>query len=229
MKILAADDLSAVLSIVGVHGRAEPLNVELPASSTKADLVARTPDGIVHVEFVKDPTPNFDQRMVDYRLRLRRRDRHTALSQYVLVLRDVPVPDHYTDPGPDLHSCTWTVVHLHRLDPDALLTSPPTTAAVAVLARGTPTQRAAILTAAADLITARTDSDRRTLLLGAAATLASIVLPRATITTVLEEAAMPVPVRDTPLGRELYEEGVQAGMQVCRQVCRQVSIKQSCA
>jgi len=98
-----------------------------------------------------------------------------------------------------------------------------------VLARGTPTQRAAILTAAADLITARTDSDRRTLLLGAAATLASIVLPRATITTVLEEAAMPVPVRDTPLGRELYEEGVQAGMQVCRQVCRQVSIKQSCA
>jgi len=92
---------------------------------TRADLVARTPDGIVHVEFVKDPTPNFDQRMVDYRLRLRRRDRHTALSQYVLVLRDVPVPDHYTDPGPDLHSCTWTVVHLHRLDPDALLTSPP--------------------------------------------------------------------------------------------------------
>ncbi len=42
MKILAEDDLAAVLSLVGVHGPAEPLespsavSVELPASTRKA-------------------------------------------------------------------------------------------------------------------------------------------------------------------------------------------------
>ena len=53
--------------------------------------------------------------------------------------------------------------------------------------------------------------ERRATLLGAAATLASIVLPRPIIKAALEEAAMPVPVRDTPLGRELYDEGRQEG------------------
>ncbi|MGH3939049.1 MAG: hypothetical protein ACRDTG_10530 [Pseudonocardiaceae bacterium] len=63
------------------------------------------------------------------------------------------------------------------------------------------------------LLTAHTDPDRRDVLIGAAATLASIVLPGHTIVTVLKEATMPVPVRDTPLGRELYEEGRQEGRQ----------------
>lgn len=156
MKILADDDLGAVLSVVGVSGEAERLNVELAASTMKADLLARTSAGLVHVEFVKDPTPDLDLRMVEYRLRLRRR---------------------------------------HRVTP----------------ARGAAIQRSAVLTAAAERITADTDPDRRDLLIGAAATLASIVLPGHTIATALKEATMPVPVRDTPLGRELYEEGQQEG------------------
>lgn len=55
-------------------------------------------------------------------------------------------------------------------------------------------------------------SDHRGVGVGAAATLATIVLPRSTIVTALKEAAMPVPVRDTPLGRELYEEGERAAV-----------------
>ena len=57
------------------------------------------------------------------------------------------------------------------------------------------------------MITAHAAPERRDVLVAAAATLASIVLPRRIIRTTLKEAAMPVPVRDTPLGRELYEEG----------------------
>ncbi len=71
--------------------------------------------------------------------------------------------------------------------------------------------RAAVLTAAAESITAGTDAGRAGTLLGVAATLASIVLPGPIIRTSLKEAAMPVPVRDTPLGRELYAEGRDEG------------------
>jgi len=195
---------------LGISGEAERLNVELAASTMKADLLARTPAGIAHVEFVKDPAPDLDLRMVEYRLRLRRRHRLTPIAQYVLVLRDIAVPERYDDIDVGQLSCTWTVVRLPELDPAALLAS-PTTAAIATLARGTPAQRSAVLTAAAEQITAHTDPDRRDVLLGAAATLASIVLPGHTIVIALKEATMPVPVRDTPLGRELYEEGRQEG------------------
>lgn len=216
MKILADDDLGALLSVVGVHGEVERMNVELAASTMKADLLARTSSGIVHVEFVKDLTPDLDLRMVDYRLRLRRRHRGTPIAQYVLALRDVPVPERYDDLDGGQLACTWTVVRIGELDP-AMLLGNPTTAAVAAPACGTPAQRSMVLVAAAELITARADPDRRNVLLGAAATPASIVLPRRTIASALKEAAMPVPVRDTPLGRELYEEGLHEGRQEGRQ------------
>ena len=213
MKILADDDLGALLTVVGVVGDgAERLNVELPGTTVKADLLASTVEGIVHVEFVKDPSPDLDLRMVDYRLRLRRGDRTTPIAQYVLVLRDVDVPDRYDDVDTGQLRCRWTVVRVSSLDPVRLL-STPTTAALAALAPGTASQRASMLLAAAELITAHADPDRRDALLGAATTLASIVLPRRTIRTALKEAAMPVPVRDTPLGRELYEEGRHDGRQ----------------
>lgn len=224
MKILADDDLGAFLSVVGVSGAAERLNVELAASTMKADLLARTPAGIVHVEFIKDAAPDLDLRMVDYRLRLRRQHRATPIAQYVLALRDIAVPERYADVDDGALSCTWTVVRLGEQDPAALLGS-PTTAAIAALAGGTLAHRAALLTAAAELITARTDPDRGNILLGAAATLASIVLPRATIVTALKEATMPVPVRDTPLGRELYEEGLYDGRQEGKQERRKAMLR----
>lgn len=107
-------------------------------------------------------------------------------------------------------------MRLAELDPVVLLDH-PTTAALAPLAHATSEQRSQILAAAAELITAHTEPGRRDLLLGAAATLASIVLPRRRIATALKEATMPVPVRDTPLGRELYEEGRQDGRREGRQ------------
>ncbi|MGQ0575021.1 MAG: hypothetical protein ACT4RN_12575 [Pseudonocardia sp.] len=209
MKILTADDLDAVLSLVGVRSRgAEPLNVEL-AGSRRVDLLARTGDGLVHVEFVKDRSPDLDVRMVEYWARIRRRERGLPLRQFVLVLGDgVPVPDRCLS-ADGLPMLAWTVVRVADLDPAFLLRT-PTTAAVAALAWGDQDQRMRVLVAAAGLISAA-DPDRARSLLDAAATLGSIVLPRRTIDIALRGADMPIVIRDTPLGRELVEEGRQEG------------------
>lgn len=43
MKVLARDDLDAVLSLVGVHGQgAQPMKTELPGSAMHADLISET-------------------------------------------------------------------------------------------------------------------------------------------------------------------------------------------
>lgn len=214
MKILADDDLDAVLSLVGVPGGAQELDTELPGSAVRVDLLARTMSGIVHVEFVKDRSPALDLRMMTYRLRIRGRDgdRDTPIAQHVLVLGDeVRVPDRYHDVDAELSVFGWSVVRLAELDPVPLLGN-PTTAAVAALARGSLTERADVLTAAAGLI-AGTEPVRARTLLEAAMTLASIVLPAPIIDTALKEANMPVLIRDTPLGREIYQEGRQEGRQ----------------
>jgi hypothetical protein len=178
MRILADDDLDALLAVIGVCDRAESLVTTLPASAIRADLIARTAHGIVHVEFVKDPTPDLDLRMVDYRLRLRRRHGTAPIDQFVLVLRDVGrVPDRLID---NALTSTWTVIRLTDQDPAALLAH-PTTATLAPLAADTREHQAAMLVAAAELITAHTEPERGRLLLGATATLASIVLPRSII------------------------------------------------
>jgi hypothetical protein len=154
--------------------------------------------------------------MVDYRLRLRRRERATPIAQYVLALREIAVPARYEDVDVGQLSCRWTVVPITTRDPVRLLAS-PTTAALAALASGTVAQRASMLVAATEIIAAHAEPDRRDALIGAATTLASIVLPRPTIAAALKEATMPVPVRDSPLGRELFEEGWQEGRQEGRQ------------
>ncbi len=198
-----------MLSVVGVDGRgAEPVATELPGSTTRADLLARTGAGIVHVEFVKDAAPDLDLRMLDYRLRLRRRDREIPIGQYVLALTEIAVP-----------TCSWAVVRLADLDPAGLLAS-PTTAPLAPLACRNGVEQAAFLTSATELIKADTDPDRGARLVGAAIMLASIVLPGSAIMRALREADMPVPVRDTPLGRELFEEGRREGREEGREVGR---------
>ncbi len=218
MKILADDDLDAVLSLVGVGAGALEMDTELPGSAMRVDVLARSPRGIVHVEFVKDPAPSLDLRMMTYRLRIRSQDtnRDTPIAQYVLVLGDdIAVPDRYHDVDAEPPVFSWSVVRLADLDPAPLLAN-PTTAALAALARGTPAERAAVFTAAARLI-GGTVPDRTRTLLEAATTLASIVLPAAIIDTALKEASMPVLIRDTPLGREIYQEGLAEGRQEGRQ------------
>ena len=68
------------------------------------------------------------------------------------------------------------MIRLGEQDPAALLLH-PTTATLAALAANTPAAQAAMLVAAAELIAAHTSPERGRLLLGAAATLASIVPP----------------------------------------------------
>jgi len=208
MKILADDDLDALLSVVGVGAGARQRDRELPGSKRTVDLLAECPDGsLVHVEFVKDAAPELDLRMVEYRVRLRRRHPDVPIRQVVLVLADVVVPDRYADDG---MRCSWQVVRLGELDARALLAQ-PTTAALAVLGSTETPDRSAVLTAAAAVIAESTVADRRAVLLGAAATLASIVLPGATIDTALREATMPVPIRELPYARMLIEEGREEG------------------
>ena len=104
------------------------------------------------------------------------------------------------------------------LDPTSLLAN-PTTAALAALAAGTPAQRAAVFAAAARHIA--TTGGRRRELQRATEILASIVLPRSTIDTILKGAGMPILIRDTPLGRELIEQGRTEGRQEGRAEGRQ--------
>ena len=211
MRILADDDVDALLSVLGVGGPATRAQNDLPATTIHPDLVVHTQGRLVHVEFVKDDSPDLDLRMVDYRVRLLRRDRSATVDQYVLALRSLSLPADYRDPAGRLVS-SWRVVRVPELDPEQLLAT-PTTATLAPLAVSDPVKRRQLLVRAADAITAGRVSERRATLLGAAVTLASIVLPRPIIKAALEEAAMPVPVRDTPLGRELYDEGRQEGRQ----------------
>jgi len=215
MKILAADDLDAVLSVVGIRvDGAVALNVEL-AGTRRVDLRGRTPAELVHVEFLKDPSADIDLRMVEYWARIRRREgRALPLRQFVLVLADgITVPDRCAEP--EAPGLVWTVVYATDLDPVALLAG-PATAALAALARGSDAQRAGVLDAAARRI-AREDPDRAAELLQAAATLGSIVLPRSTINETLRGTDMPILIRDTPLGRSLFEEGRQEGRHEGRQ------------
>jgi hypothetical protein len=116
-------------------------------------------------------------------------------------------------------------VRLADLDPSTLLIT-PTTAPLAALACHTVREQVANLTSATELIKADTDPDRGARLVGAAITLASIVLPKSAIITALREADMPVPVRDTPLGRMLFEEGRQEGQQEGRQAGRREAAEQ---
>ncbi len=95
--------------------------------------------------------------------------------------------------------------------PNALSRSARTEASPRQAPIPAPPAAARALAAATALISQDLDRDRRDVLLGAAATLASIVLPADTIKRATKEATMPVPIRETPLGREWLEEGRAEG------------------
>lgn len=208
LECLADDDLDALLSVVGVTGPAQrldgvlpaepltahlltptdfgvvPVEVDLPVPALNADVLARTPAGIVQLEFIVDRVPpDLGLDLLDYWIRLREQDREVLIEQFAVVLGDgLTVPDCFEDSG---MSFSWTVVPIADLDPASLLRY-PTTAAIAPLARGTPAQRTATLTAAAEVIL-RVEPHRRDVLLGAAVTLASIVLPEHAVAAALGE------------------------------------------
>src|SRR3954447_13025609 len=215
MKAVADDDPLAFLAVLpptaAIAGGAawRPLDRELSRSTVRADLLGQVGDVVVHGEYVKDRRSDLPLRMVEYRAQIRRRHADRRIVQFVLALADdLGVPDHYADPDGTM-VVRWAVVRAADLDRDLLLTR-STTATLASLAQGTPAERARALTAAADLI-ARTDQSRQRRLLDAAATLASIHLSLPIIESALKEATMPVPVRELPLARALFDEGRAEG------------------
>ena len=147
--------------------------------------------------------------MVEYRAQIRRRHPAARIVQVVLGLGDdLALPDRYEDPDGSM-LVRWNVVRVADLDRTRLLGS-ATTAPLAPLAAGSQGERAAALTAAVETIT-RVDPSRHRRLVDAAATLASIHLPLPIIETALQEATMPVPIRDLPLARALLDEGRAEG------------------
>src|SRR4051812_47628574 len=215
MKAVADDDPLALLAVLPptaaiAAGEAwRPLDRELSRSTVRADLLGQDGDVVVHGEYVKDRRSDLPLRMVEYRAQIRRRHADRRIVQFVLALADdLGVPDHYADPDGTM-VVRWAVVRAADLDRDLLLTR-STTATLASLAEGTPAERARALTAAADLI-ARTDQSRQRRLLDAAATLASIHLSLPIIESALKEATMPVPIRELPLARALFDEGRAEG------------------
>jgi hypothetical protein len=94
MRALADDDTAALLHLAGIPARESVRrHGDLPAHTIHADLVvALSSGGVVHMEYVKDATPDLDLRMVDYRIRLRRRDHTGSIRQFVLALGDSRCP-----------------------------------------------------------------------------------------------------------------------------------------
>ena len=96
MRFLADDDVSAVLTVVGIGAQAaRRVPADLPSGTIHPDLVAEVGSGLVHVEFVKDAGRNIDLRMVNYRLRWLRRDRRVHIDHYLPALRDLRLPNSY--------------------------------------------------------------------------------------------------------------------------------------
>jgi len=215
MKAVAEDDPVGLLSVLPATAEIppgegwRPLDRELSRSTVRPDLLGQLGAVVVHGEYVKDRRRDLPLRMVEYRAQIRRRHPAVRIVQFVLALVDDPaVPDRYEDPD-GLMVVRWVVVRAADLDRDRLLGT-ATTAALAALAGGSRSERAAALTAAADLIAAAEPSRQRRLL-DAAVTLASIHLPLPIIETALQEATMPVPIRDLPLARALLDEGRAQG------------------
>jgi predicted transposase YdaD len=179
-----------------------------------ADLLAEAgPDRLLHVEYETEPRASLAGRMFRYRARIMDQfpDRH--LSQYVIVLGDGTVRGH-DDLRANGFAVQLHVVYLRDQDPAHFL-SDAVLAPLAVLARGSPKERAANLSRAFRVISTHHELDSSTLV-QIAESLAAIRLPLDTIDQIRKETMMTLQpfvdfYRDTDVGHELQAIGEQRG------------------
>jgi len=100
VRLLASTDLVALCHWLGIDATAESIRVSeaLPAATLYADLLVRAgPGRLEHVEFVRAPTGDLLDRMLEYRARILRREPGSLIRQHVLVLAEGRVPRALTD------------------------------------------------------------------------------------------------------------------------------------
>ena len=201
LRLLAVEDLVAVCRWLGIDADPKSLRLSeaLPAATQHADLITQIgPDRLVHVEFVRAPTPDLPLRMLEYRARIMRRETEAALTQHVVVLAQGTVPDRLTD-APQL-TLSFHVTYLRDQDPGSLLRD-PALAPLAVLARAeSPRHRSDTLRRALASIADVPDPSHRHNLAHAAAVLAGIHLDPVTIEAITQEAHMPITLEGTVAG-----------------------------
>jgi hypothetical protein len=204
MRLLATRAARALCQALGVRTDITPerLSEALAAATMYVDLLVRVgPGRLVHAEFVRDTRDLTCTRMLEYRGRIMNCHPGHSLTQFVIVLADGRVPDHFEDP-PQL-SVHITVVYLRERDPADFLTD-PALAPLAVLGRVVaPTTRADLLRSALTLIATVPDEHDRRELVQMCAVLAAIHLDPATIDTLTKEAGMRIFLEDTAAGRDI--------------------------
>lgn len=213
LRWLAAEDLQAVCTWLGIHTAGEQIRLSeaLPATTQHVDLLVESDPGqLAHVEFVRTVEPDLQVRMLEYRARIMRLHPGSSLRQHVVVLGPGDVPGRARD-GAEF----WLRLHvtyLRERDPAELLAS-PSLAPLAALARAAgPEERALLFRASLAVITAHSHATRLQGLATTAAALATIHLDAATIETAWKEAGMPISIEDTDLAREFEQRGEERGL-----------------
>jgi hypothetical protein len=204
LRHLAAADLAAVCRWLGIAVTPDcvRLSEALPAATQYADLVAQVDaDRLAHVEFVRRPTSDLPQRMLEYRARIMGREPGRVLTQHVVLLAEGRVAARYVN-GEEF-AMRLHVTYLREQDPAELLAD-AALAPLAVLARSPSARaRASTLREAFEVLARVTDPGRRQDLAGVASVLAAIHLDAATIELSGKEAGMPISLEGTVGGRSL--------------------------
>ncbi|GAB3262904.1 RpnC/YadD family protein [Kineosporia babensis] len=215
MRRLVEGDLPAFCDWLEVKWDIAPrvLPGTFPAESLTADLMARIgPKHMLHVEYMRRPTPDVGGRMVAYRAQVMRRYPGTQLTQVAIVLGEgrLQSPD---DPKNGFQLGLRTI-YLREADPDRLI-AVPDLAPLAVLARGSEGERSRRFADTIELIRKQPE-ERQGGLYEAAVTLAGITLSRTTIDNIGKELGVSIDevvhfYEGTEVGRALQERGRSQG------------------
>jgi hypothetical protein len=205
LRLLTPRDLAAACDWLGIRAGSVvvPRFDLLPGSEEDAEVVAWIgPARLAHIAYLRTPHPDLPYRMLEYRARILRRAPDHSLDQHVVVLDRGTAVNEVTD---GWMYARFQVTYLRREDPARLLAN-PALAPLAVLAGEDDAERPGVLRQALETIRALPDRTDRLILSRRAATLAGIHLDTETITTLTQEAGMPLILdEDTVAGRIIAE------------------------
>jgi hypothetical protein len=217
MRRVAEGDLVAFCEWlhVDLEGPAQILSGSFPAATLHADLLVQVGDErLMHVEYMRSPSPDLAVRMIGYRSQIMRYHPNMRISQHAIVLGEGRVRS--VDDLDNGFTLGLRTTYLRECDP-ALFLSVPGLAPLAVLAQGDRETRARALVRAVSLIQTQS-GPHQAQLLEVAAVLATIRLDGPTIDLIRRESGMSVEsiadfYSETEVGRELLNRGIEQGLQ----------------
>jgi hypothetical protein len=217
MRRVAEGDLEAFCRWlrVDLEGPAQILSGSFPAATLHADLLVRVSRRrLMHVEYMRSPSPDLAVRMIGYRSQIMRYHPDMRVSQHAIVLGEGKVRS--ADDPDNGFTLGLRTIYLRDCDP-ALFLDIPGLAPLAVLAQGSRESRAYALARAVNLIQTRS-GPLQAQLLEAAAVLATIRLDGPTIDVIRRESGMSVEsiadfYSETEVGRELLNRGLEQGLE----------------